>query len=320
MVDNYWTIDPLRDWPGMNGQMPAAGSKGVAHDQWWAAMLAAAPAHMLERAASVASTVRTTVRPAIDRGAQQACPMQQDGGANASTCSPAAQPSANGVPPQTRVPQTKPPSPASDDGPDDDEEDSSNGEREHAAPPTEKGHETVREQDRFLPIANVAKVMTRQLSSYGHAKIAHDAKMDMQECVTEFICFIMSQSNDSAVSDKRKTVTGIDIANSCREMGKPPPCPKRNRIWSQRFTYVPSIPLQIFADATSHSAWRSSSCSLSSAVGAGRPRTTRQTRRSGVDAASRTRSTSGSASQSSCTSLPPRRPPRIRPPARPVTS
>ena len=34
--------------------------------------------------------------------------------------------------------------------------------------------------------------MTRQLSSYGHAKIAHDAKMAMQETVTEVICFVMS--------------------------------------------------------------------------------------------------------------------------------
>ena len=328
----------------MNGQVPAAGPNGAAHDHWWAAMLAAAPAHMLQQAASVASTVRATARPAVGGGAQQACPMEQGGGGE-SMCSPAVKSSANGLPSLTRAPQTKPPSQASDDGADDDREDSSNGERNHAAPPTvgcpQQHHqpvgsttnegqaygrvcETVREQDRFLPIANVAKVMTRQLSSHGYAKIAHDAKMDMQECVTEFICFIMSQSNDSTVSDNRKTVTGNDIAEACRDMGEPPPCPKRSRIWYQRmfqrFMYVPSTPLQISTYATSHSAWRSSSCSLSNAVGASRSRTTRQAQRSGVAAASRTRSTSGSASPSSCISLPSRRPPRIRPPFRPVAS
>jgi histone H3/H4 len=109
---------------------------------------------------------------------------------------------------------------------------SSNENDQDAAPPTEQATtafeqpgETVREQDRFLPIANVAKVMkvmTRQLSCHGHAKIAHDAKMAMQEMVTEFICFVMSEANDQAVRDKRKTVTGSDIANTCRDMGEPP--------------------------------------------------------------------------------------------------
>jgi len=64
--------------------------------------------------------------------------------------------------------------------------------------------------------------MTRQLSSFGHAKIAHDAKMAMQETVTEVICFIMSEANDQAVRDKRKTVTGLDIANTTRAMGEQP--------------------------------------------------------------------------------------------------
>lgn len=48
-----------------------------------------------------------------------------------------------------------------------------------------------REQDRFLPIANISRIMKRQLPS--NAKIAKDAKETVQECVSEFISFITSE-------------------------------------------------------------------------------------------------------------------------------
>jgi nuclear transcription Y subunit beta len=49
----------------------------------------------------------------------------------------------------------------------------------------------VKEQDRFLPIANVARIMKRGLPD--NAKIAKEAKETIQECVSEFISFITSE-------------------------------------------------------------------------------------------------------------------------------
>ena len=49
----------------------------------------------------------------------------------------------------------------------------------------------LREQDRFLPIANVSKIMKRAIPSNG--KVAKDAKECVQECVSEFISFITSE-------------------------------------------------------------------------------------------------------------------------------
>lgn len=50
---------------------------------------------------------------------------------------------------------------------------------------------SVREQDRFLPIANISRIMKKALPT--NAKIAKDAKETVQECVSEFISFITSE-------------------------------------------------------------------------------------------------------------------------------
>jgi len=78
--------------------------------------------------------------------------------------------------------------------------------------------EFMREQDRFLPLANIGKIMARQLAYTGHAKISDDTKKLMQECATEFICVMMSEANDQAAQAKRKAVSGQDIINSCVAM------------------------------------------------------------------------------------------------------
>ncbi|CAI0442877.1 unnamed protein product [Linum tenue] len=54
-------------------------------------------------------------------------------------------------------------------------------------------HSGVREQDRFLPIANISRIMKKALPANG--KIAKDAKDTVQECVSEFISFITSDYN-----------------------------------------------------------------------------------------------------------------------------
>lgn len=49
----------------------------------------------------------------------------------------------------------------------------------------------LREQDRFLPIANISRIMKKALPP--NAKISKDAKECVQECVSEFISFITSE-------------------------------------------------------------------------------------------------------------------------------
>lgn len=63
-----------------------------------------------------------------------------------------------------------------------------------SAPADDSGDErggSVREQDRFLPIANISRIMKKALPP--NAKIAKDAKETVQECVSEFISFITSE-------------------------------------------------------------------------------------------------------------------------------
>ncbi|XP_037041827.1 nuclear transcription factor Y subunit beta [Bradysia coprophila] len=67
----------------------------------------------------------------------------------------------------------------------------------------------LREQDRFLPIANIAKIMKRAIPENG--KIAKDARECIQECVSEFISFITSEASDRCHQEKRKTINGEDI-------------------------------------------------------------------------------------------------------------
>lgn len=52
-------------------------------------------------------------------------------------------------------------------------------------------HSNIREQDRFLPIANISRIMKKGLPANG--KIAKDAKDTVQECVSEFISFVTSE-------------------------------------------------------------------------------------------------------------------------------
>lgn len=47
------------------------------------------------------------------------------------------------------------------------------------------------EQDRYLPIANISRIMKRSIPS--SAKISREAKECVQECVSEFIAFITSE-------------------------------------------------------------------------------------------------------------------------------
>lgn len=67
----------------------------------------------------------------------------------------------------------------------------------------------IKEQDRFLPIANVTRIMKKALPE--RAKLSKEAKECVQECASEFISFITSQAVDKCGLEKRKTLNGEDI-------------------------------------------------------------------------------------------------------------
>eukprot|EP00877_Chromochloris_zofingiensis_P000358 jgi/Chrzof1/10322/Cz04g37130.t1 len=76
---------------------------------------------------------------------------------------------------------------------------------------------SVREQDRFLPIANISRIMKKALPA--NAKIAKDAKETVQECVSEFISFITSEASDKCQREKRKTINGDDLLWAMKTLG-----------------------------------------------------------------------------------------------------
>lgn len=92
-----------------------------------------------------------------------------------------------------------------DDGDDLDHEDG-NGSKDH-----------LREQDIYLPIANVARIMKNAVPQTG--KIAKDAKECVQECVSEFISFITSEASERCHQEKRKTINGEDILFAMSTLG-----------------------------------------------------------------------------------------------------
>ncbi|KAI0052034.1 histone-fold-containing protein [Auriscalpium vulgare] len=85
------------------------------------------------------------------------------------------------------------------------------------APITEQEVGEYREQDRYLPIANVSRIMKNAVPPT--AKIAKDAKECVQECVSEFISFITSEAAEKCQLEKRKTIGGEDILYAMISLG-----------------------------------------------------------------------------------------------------
>ncbi|XP_073303865.1 nuclear transcription factor Y subunit B-3-like [Primulina huaijiensis] len=82
-----------------------------------------------------------------------------------------------------------------------------------------KDHNEIsqKEQDRFLPIANVSRIMKKALPA--NAKISKDAKETVQECVSEFISFITGEASDKCQREKRKTINGDDLLWAMTTLG-----------------------------------------------------------------------------------------------------
>jgi len=77
--------------------------------------------------------------------------------------------------------------------------------------------EPLREQDRFLPIANVARIMKKSIPKSG--KIAKEAKDCVQECVSEFVSFSRSAASERCKQDKRNTINEEDILVAMATLG-----------------------------------------------------------------------------------------------------
>ncbi|KAH0672660.1 hypothetical protein KY284_023747 [Solanum tuberosum] len=75
----------------------------------------------------------------------------------------------------------------------------------------------IREQDRFMPIANVVRNMHKILPP--HAKIADKSKRVIQECVSEFISFVTGEANDCCKLKQRKTITAEDLLWAMNTLG-----------------------------------------------------------------------------------------------------
>ncbi|CAN0912054.1 Nuclear transcription factor Y subunit B-3 [Linum grandiflorum] len=74
-----------------------------------------------------------------------------------------------------------------------------------------------KEQDRFLPIANVSRIMKKSLPA--NAKISKEAKESVQECVSEFISFVTGEASDKCQREKRKTINGDDLLWAMTTLG-----------------------------------------------------------------------------------------------------
>merc|ERR1712203_911537 len=75
----------------------------------------------------------------------------------------------------------------------------------------------LREQDRFLPIYNISKVMGKVVPPAG--KVAKEARECVQERVSEFISFITSVASERCQAEKRKTINGEDILFAMSTLG-----------------------------------------------------------------------------------------------------
>ncbi|XP_042516457.1 nuclear transcription factor Y subunit B-3-like [Macadamia integrifolia] len=76
--------------------------------------------------------------------------------------------------------------------------------------------DSFKEQDWFLPLANVSRIMKKSLPKT--TKISK-AKEIVQECVSEFISFITDEASDKCLREKKKTINGHDLLWAMTTLG-----------------------------------------------------------------------------------------------------
>ena len=80
-----------------------------------------------------------------------------------------------------------------------------------------KGEKLRNDFDRFLPIANIGRIIKTNLPK--EVKLSKDAKETFQECLSEFISFITSEASEKCKNEKRKTINGDDIIFALNNLG-----------------------------------------------------------------------------------------------------
>lgn len=78
-------------------------------------------------------------------------------------------------------------------------------------------NQSIDEQDLLLPISNIGRIMKQILPP--HAKISKEGKETMQECLSEFICFITEEASEKCREEKRKILSGDDICWAMQNLG-----------------------------------------------------------------------------------------------------
>ena len=81
---------------------------------------------------------------------------------------------------------------------------------------TQMQMQQVQDQERFLPIANINRIMKNALPS--DTKISKEARECVQECVSEFIAFITCESCEITQVEKRKTINGEDVIKAMENL------------------------------------------------------------------------------------------------------
>ncbi|KAG8375026.1 hypothetical protein BUALT_Bualt10G0056800 [Buddleja alternifolia] len=75
----------------------------------------------------------------------------------------------------------------------------------------------IHEQYRFLPIANISRIMKKGLPT--NEKIVKDAKDTVQECVSEFINFVTCEASDKCQKEKKKKINRVDFLYAMATLG-----------------------------------------------------------------------------------------------------
>ena len=91
---------------------------------------------------------------------------------------------------------------------------------QEAQPKAKRASKTV-----CFPLANVVQLMASELPE--EAKISHNAKMWMQEMVSEMVFFVTSEAIDrSSLSGDRRVISSEDLNASLRSLGVPSSLPR----------------------------------------------------------------------------------------------
>ncbi|RID51610.1 hypothetical protein BRARA_H02261 [Brassica rapa] len=73
------------------------------------------------------------------------------------------------------------------------------------------------EQDQYLPIASVTRIMRKILPS--EARISEEAKENILICATKYISFVTTEASDTCQSERRTTITAGDMLSAMSNLG-----------------------------------------------------------------------------------------------------